>query len=209
MVDTSTTPSRKVDTEAMLSLIDWLGERPELPLPLEGAWAMPPDGERYGEDGRAFHVFAHSKAEVERFIAQFDEFEAAPQYLLNVGVRRRFGPVAYEILVGDNPWWGERVSRRPDPVRSARLAGLREMTAWLAERPTLAFPTLGANLIPGGAESGEDDEALFHVWASSPAEQDKMLAEFDRVDRDGLPGYVKPTLRSFAGGVVYGVGIRD
>ena len=203
---------RRAQIDGMQEMFDWLGERPSLPLPLHGAWAMPGEGDRYGEDGDAFHVFAHTPGELDRLVKCFDDYEDAPRRWQHpVGVRRLFGPVAYEVLLDEHPWpdpLGLRcIDRRPEPTRSKRLAGLGEMISWLSARPDLRLPITGARMYAGSVKVGGDDLVVFGMSATSTDEQDALLALFDRVERwpADQPTYVKRRRRRFSGGIVYEV----
>jgi hypothetical protein len=203
MSKTRTAVRRDELVEGVGTMLAWLEERPELPLPLHGAWTL-------AEDGKGFHVFTDSEAELDRLAGAFD----SPQDVADrdyPGIRQHFGAVAYELLLDEDRWrdglgaW--RVDSRPDPVRSARVVAMAEMFEWLRGRPALPLPTLGAFLNAGEAEGGEDDLVLFKVYAEDAAEQEALLGEFDRVDRfpADLPSYVKPARRAFGAGVAFEV----
>jgi hypothetical protein len=187
-------------------MLKWLDERPDLPLPVQGAWAMSPTGGSYGEDGDAFHVFVSSQGEVDSLANQFDEFEEAPQYPFNPsGVRRVFRSVAYEILLG---WQPSLAADDLQPVRSGRIAGLLEMVAFLAKRPDLPLPLHAAWVT--SLEPDPKDDLIFTVWAASEGERDRLAGQFDRVDRRAdLPLYVNRPSRLFSAGVRYEVEVGD
>jgi hypothetical protein len=90
-------------------------------------------------------------------------------------------------------------------TRTERIEGMREMLGWLTERPALPLPVSGAWTLPGTADHGEDD-LVFHVWADSGKERDRLAASFDRIDKPAfLPTYADPLRRDFAGGIAYEV----
>ncbi|MFL5900342.1 MAG: hypothetical protein ACJ75S_04015 [Solirubrobacterales bacterium] len=193
--------------DGMQTMLNWLAERPTLPLPVHGAWAMPSKGPRYGEDGEAFHVFVNSPAELDVLAGLFDEIEpvTGEHHAYPTGMRRRFGSVAYEVLVDPeldrsaSRSWAHCLGSPTGSLRLERIAGLREMVNWLAERPALRFPWHGADVY------GEHD-LLFREWAADSAELDRLAGSFDRLDKlAGLPRYVRPVRRDFAGRIGYEV----
>lgn len=210
--------AERMQIDEFQEMLGWLSERPELPLPVHGSWAMPPTGERYGEDGSAYHVFAGSRGEFEALSGFFDRIEEAPKYPFNpVGVRRRFGSVAYEVLLDERlspatlPWSPRRLVASTEAVRSARLVGLFELIGWLRERPPLPLPLLEADAFPVTANHQEEVGLVFRVGIGSHAEHDALARSFDQIDRpDDLPSYVEdPVRRDFAGGIGYELVLGD
>jgi hypothetical protein len=205
--------TEQMQIEDFEEMLGWLADRPALPLPIHGAWAMPPTGDRYGEDGEAFHTFV-SQTELEGLASLFDHLEESPPYPFNpTGARRRFGSAAYEVLLDDDlaattwhPWSLRRFDRPDETLRSARISGLLEMAAWLRERQDLPFPTHAAKPVPGD----EREDLIFGCWAADIAEREMLAESFDRFDKpDYLPSYVDVARRSFAGGIGYEIVCGD
>ncbi len=200
------TSRRSAQVDALQEMLEWLTDRPCLPLPVHGSWAMAGAGDDGGEDGDAFHIFVSSPYELDLLSREFDQAEEAPRHprYLN-GVRRRFGPISYDVLLDDDPIWHSvrPFDNPPAQVRSARLAGMLEMVDWLRGREELRLPLHGAH-------PWDDDTLIFDGWAGSAAERDRLAQEFDRLDPlHELPRYVNRPGRDFSGGIRYEVRLDD
>jgi hypothetical protein len=201
--------NRSDQIDDTLAMIEYLEEHPDLPLPIQGAWAMPPTGEDYGQEGDAFHVFVDSKGKLEALADQLDRREASSAYPFHpVGVRRGFGSIAYELLVDEEQPFAVWRTLDIQPERPQRLRGIAAMYRWLGSRHVLPLPT--HDLRPFRADPKPDEELLFLGMVDTGTDRDRVASEFDRIDRrPDLPAYRRNVGRVFDGGVRYEIAVWD